>query len=456
MQVFRRLTLVAVIVAPVIAAMTLSSPPARAVLPREAADPVARPSGAIRWEGVGSCAASACHGSLSKTASPRETAVTVWTGKDPHAQAYRALRSDRSKKMLVNLRQLSDAKNVHPEADALCLKCHSMGVPRELQGPRFDATEGVACETCHGPAGKWKVIHDLPSWKFLSDDEKAAYGLRNLRNPAIRADACASCHQGSPEREVNHDLIAAGHPALFFDVSAQMDRMPRHWDTAIDRAQPDFSARLWVTGQLMGVRMSMDNLAARAKDNKKPWPEFAEYDCLACHRSPLLNPLPPIKGVRPGQVPYMAWGQPMARVLAPELAPLFDQLAAEMNKPVPDQGNVGKLTAEIIAGIDKSRKELETTSYTKAKVTALMRTIAADGAKQSQVRWFAGTQITTGLTALNKSLLDLDATPRPGVESALRKLQGVFPPPVDLGWPRQPTTPQPLAPLLTPLADQLR
>src|SRR5207248_2048396 len=107
--------------------------------------------------------------------------------------------------------------------------------------------------------------------------------------------------------------------------------------------QPDFAARLWANGQLMGTRLSMETLAARASDERKPWPEFSEHDCLSCHREPLLDPLPRVKGARPGAPAYLAWNQPMTRVLATadrrfadmRLLGLLDDLHSEMNRPAP-------------------------------------------------------------------------------------------------------------------------
>jgi hypothetical protein len=475
MRVQRRLILLGIVTAPVAAALALCAVQARAVPAQKRDDaplavaradvvnPVGRPEGKFVVEGVGSCAAAACHGRLDKGASELQSAVTIWTRDDPHSKSFLTLRSERSKRMLASLSGLADAKDAHPEKEALCLKCHAMSVPDELRGPRFDTSDGVACEMCHGPAGKWKPVHDLPFWQYLSDADKAGYGMRNLKNPVARADACAGCHQGSPDREVNHDLIGAGHPALFFDVSAQVERLPRHWSKAIDRRQPDFSARLWVSGQLMGVRMSMENLEARASDAKKPWPEFSEYDCLSCHRSPLLNPLPAIKGLQPGQAPYMAWGQPMTRVLAskgtfadPELAPLLDKLAAEMNKPLPSQDEVKKLSGQVKARIDTVIGKLAGTSYHKNDLQGLMRTIATDYAKEPAVRWYTGVQVSSALTALNKARSELDPAGRKEIEAALKKLQAAYPPPVDTGWLKEPTVPSSLAPLLNPVLDRLR
>jgi hypothetical protein len=480
MRVQRRFVLCSIFAALIAATVALFAVQAQAVRPadkkpsdsplslaRADVDPTGRPGGRFVVEGVGSCAAAACHGrllgGLDAGASELQSAVARWTRDDPHARASLTLNGERSRMMLANLRGLPSAKDVHPDREELCLKCHAMSVQKELQGPKFDATDGVGCEMCHGPAGKWKPVHDLPSWQLLTDAEKAAYGMRNLKNPVVRADVCAGCHQGSPEREVNHDLIGAGHPALFFDVSAQMDRMPHHWSPAIDRCQPDFSARLWVSGQLMGVRTSMENLEARAGDTKKPWPEFAEYDCLSCHRSPLLNPLPAVKGVRPGQTPYMAWGQPMTRHLAaggrfadPELKPLLDKLADEMNKPLPSQDEVKKLAGQVKGQIDKMLGKLPQAAFARSDLRALMQSIASDYSREPAVRWYTGVQVTSALTALHRALSELDPAAKKDIAAALKKLQDRFPPPVDAGWRKQPTIPTSLAPLLNPVLDSLK
>ena len=207
----------------------------------------------------------------------------------------------------------------------------------------------------------------------------------------------------------------------------------------------------------------MENLEARAKDANKPWPEFAEHDCLACHRNARLDPLPPVPGVLRGHAPYLAWHQPMTRVLAgegrfadPKLSESFAQLTALMNEPLPDRAAVAKKAAEVRVQLDGLLGKMEGTGYGKSDVLGLMRAIATENAKLPDVRWYTGVQITTGLRALNKALSELDPTPRPGIEDLLKKLQTAFPPPIDNGWRRQPTQPQPLAPLLTPLAEQLR
>ena len=89
---------------------------------------------------------------------------------------------------------------------------------------------------------------------------------------------------------MNHDLIAAGHPRLNFEMAGFQAIYPRHWQYADEKARhPDYEARLWALGQVVTAKASLDLLHARAEEaaqNKpnRPWPEFAEYDCYKCHQ----------------------------------------------------------------------------------------------------------------------------------------------------------------------------
>src|SRR5262249_7174292 len=154
------------------------------------------------------------------------------------------------------------------------------------QGPRWKEfkVDGVGCESCHGPAEKWKAVHYLPGWKDRSDREQL--GFLDTKDLAVRAESCVACHVGSPNREVNHDLIAAGHPRLRFDLGAYLANYPKHWSDARDKAgRPALEAQVWAIGQVVSAQAAVKVLQHRAAAADKPWPEFAEYDCFACHHS---------------------------------------------------------------------------------------------------------------------------------------------------------------------------
>ncbi|VTT96711.1 Uncharacterized protein OS=Singulisphaera acidiphila (strain ATCC BAA-1392 / DSM 18658 / VKM B-2454 / MOB10) GN=Sinac_4966 PE=4 SV=1: Cytochrome_C554 [Gemmataceae bacterium] len=234
-----------------------------------------------------SCAAASCHGG-GKLDTPRSEystwAATAFTNRklyDPHSTAYRVLFNDDS----VRIGKLLGIKEPHKEA--LCLKCHST----EGVKPEEAMSEGVGCTACHGPADKWLDVHMLPEWKTLSNETKYTdYGFVPGKNLVARMTNCVTCHVGDADREVNHDLIAAGHPRLAFEYTRfQFNPTYRHhWDEVMP--QPDFEVRAWTVGQAVTLRAATDLLRVRAEraaagDTKTPWPEFSGLSCYACHQS---------------------------------------------------------------------------------------------------------------------------------------------------------------------------
>ena len=131
------------------------------------------------------------------------------------------------------------------------------------ENPRDPSHDGVGCESCHGASDRWIGEHTGFDWARRADDEKELLGMIPTRDLVRRARACAQCHVGAPAgnglpaREVNHDLIAAGHPRLSFEFSAYLANMPHHWreDVGPDSA-PDFAARSWVVGQAVSAKAS--------------------------------------------------------------------------------------------------------------------------------------------------------------------------------------------------------
>ncbi len=166
--------------------------------------------------------------------------------------------------------------------DELCLKCHSVAGVK----PAEAVIEGVGCGACHGPAEKWLTSHTRPDWKGLSSREKHEQGFVPLQNLVNRTLVCASCHVGDADREVDHDLIAAGHPRLAFESSSYHHHPDyrRHWEERTPRGE--FAVRSWVVGQAATLRAATDLLRARAeRANEKAgaWPEFSGYSCSSCH-----------------------------------------------------------------------------------------------------------------------------------------------------------------------------
>ena len=231
-----------------------------------------------------SCAASACHGG--GAVGRKGSELTTWSpdllGKgptDPHSRAFRVLSNARSTDMAKAL-----GLKAAPSKSKLCLNCHSVpdAAPEQAAG-------GVGCSACHGPAEKWLAAHTQTGWKGLNNREKwDRYGFLPGTDLVARNLTCVKCHVGDATREVNHDLIAAGHPRLTFE-SVRFHFHPsyrKHWIEKGDAA--DFELRTWFVGQVVGVRAATELLRVRAQraiaDPVAPWPEFAGSSCYACHK----------------------------------------------------------------------------------------------------------------------------------------------------------------------------
>lgn len=233
-----------------------------------------------RYTGPGSCSSPSCHGSIQPRArcsecekSVLQNEYTTWAEKDKHAKAFDALTNP------VGLRMGRILGLPHPETADKCLVCHAVDVPTKQQGQTFDHTDGVSCEGCHGPASNWLGWHTTREWNYAKSVECGMYDTRDL---VKRSDKCLSCHLGDAQRFVDHKMIAAGHPDLYFELDSFEAVMPRHW-----KYPPENDAwigvRTLAVGEAVQLRDSLRRLAVRARGTV--WPEYSELDCFACHHS---------------------------------------------------------------------------------------------------------------------------------------------------------------------------
>jgi hypothetical protein len=139
-----------------------------------------------------------------------------------------------------------------------------------------------------------------------------------------------SCHIGNAEegRVITHEMYAAGHPPLpSFDMANFSDAM-RHWQLLAEK-QPEVIDTFKFTkaqvdqerldlvylGNLVSLEASVRLLEhqARAKDT---WPEFAQFDCYACHHDLKSNEWRHQRGYegKPGRPPMHAWPTALAKV----------------------------------------------------------------------------------------------------------------------------------------------
>jgi hypothetical protein len=260
-------------------------------------------------EGVATCAASQCHGS----AVPREGSgvlqneYVTWTQNDPHSQAYLTLGTEASAAVARRL-GIADART----AD-LCLDCHADNVSPNRRGERFQISDGVSCEACHGGAQKWlPTHHNAPA---VSHADNVAAGLYPTDQVVPRAALCLSCHLGTSDKFATHRVMAAGHPRLAFEL----DTFTELWRTAGRqphyRVDADYGERksspghsyTWGAGLIADGRQRLALIMGPAFAGDALFPELGLYDCHACHRSMKTvqwRSLPRHGGAGPG-VPFI-------------------------------------------------------------------------------------------------------------------------------------------------------
>ena len=352
------------------------------------ADTPAAPVG--KYNGPGSCAASSCHGSVQpKNLTPiRQDEYSIWIAQDKHAKAFAALSNPVSLRMGKILDTKCAAGNSCPPSQApKCLACHALFVPPEQRAQTFEMDDGVSCESCHGPASGWLGPHTVKDWPHEKSVELGMYDTRNLIK---RSEKCLSCHLGTADKFVDHEMIAAGHPDLTFELSYYSFYMPPHWKTP-EQNNAWRNVQAWGVGQAVQLRESLYRLARRAEGPN--WPEYAELDCFACHHSLTaaadswrLTTSEYYAGRRPGNPPWNEARVVVFRDLVEELHPdtgkrLNDQLmklAGLMNQLNGNRTEIAATarSAAVVAG--ELAVQLDSQPYDPARTLRLMRRIAAD------------------------------------------------------------------------------
>lgn len=240
-----------------------------------------------------------------------------WTTADPHARAGARILEKPFQDVLNRLVNQYSPSNptaeqkasIRTEVYRQCAACHDEAGTAELarrlsaepnlklddfENPKL--AHGIDCESCHGGSERWLAVH-YQAW--VPKALLLEMGMVDTDDLVGRAQQCTSCHVGGPGKDMNHDMIAAGHPPLRFELSAYHAVIQRkHWDERKVRQQnPDYDIHLWQAGQWAAAQATAELLAERAKkaqlppteDAAKfafpaPWPEFAEYNCFSCHQ----------------------------------------------------------------------------------------------------------------------------------------------------------------------------
>jgi hypothetical protein len=367
------------------------------------------------YTGVVSCANTGCHGAPAPVANSNvlQNEYDTWLHGPPrsHVRAWEILLNKESKLIAKNMRLAQPADKAK-----VCLDCHATNVPKELQGGTIEIADGVQCESCHGPAGGWRARHVQQGWTHQDSVNAGMIDQRDLRT---RAKNCLGCHMGDATKTVDHELIAAGHPILTFELDnfTQSRLMPIHWKPLKDKPNAEaygpstHGVNAWAVGQAVIFSEGLEHLARQAKSDK--WPEFASMSCAACHHDLRTGEWRQERGYpgRAGLPPWSPVRWSVLRHLVAEVDPdrqagldaevnELAGLVASMRKPEAVAEKAGSLAKKIAAITDK----VESTQWTDKRVRNLMARIAADADYFYRNDRQSAEQATWALVSLSSSL----------------------------------------------------
>ena len=340
--------------------------------------------------GVASCSGSTCHGRQEADGRiVRQDELTRWqepsTPGGAHSRAFAVLSSPRSQAIASRL-GIGSASSA-----AMCLGCHS-DPAQGGRGPRFQASDGVGCEACHGGASNWLQSHYAVG---TTHRQNVSLGMKALDNPSVRASVCLDCHFGAAGEGqfVTHKIMAAGHPRIVFELDL-FSTLQQHHDEDRDyierKGGKTNNVRFWAVGQAMALERALDLYSRPGIGGAGVFPEFYFFDCHSCHPrifddedarpQKLANPGRPIPaGMPPFNDENMIMLSAAARVAAPSLAARLDADSRTFHAALAkDRGSAiaaaGKLrgTAQALAAAFGSA------SFSREQTFAIIETVAGE------------------------------------------------------------------------------
>lgn len=379
-----------------------------------------------RHLGVASCAGSNCHGATRPylSSSVEQNEYTIWNREDPHSRAYLALLNDRSKRIARNLGLQKPAHE-----SKVCLDCHADNVPTELRGKRFDVTDGVGCEACHGGGNRYLGPHVSGQ---VTHADNIKNGLYPTENPEKRADMCNKCHVGDSDRFANHRIMGAGHPRISFELDTYTE-VHKHYVGDKDyfkRKDVVSHAGIWALGQVRASIRFIDLYLHGKHQASGLMPELSFFDCQACHHdidvpsdafgqnksveeqaasNKLVWEKRSISASGPGTVRFNDSGLLMTAILADAIAPQeashIRQLIGELHKASQSDAHKMRQVAETL---QKTLLDLEPTvahhTFNNADCAAILSALAERSRQNDYLSFAAAEQAVMAVEALRATL----------------------------------------------------
>ena len=358
-------------------------------------------------EGVASCASATCHGAIEAAPDGHilGNEYVTWTRRDAHARAYATLQTTQSQRIVqkLGLPAAADAK--------ICLDCHTDNVPAAQRGTRFQLSDGVGCEVCHGGAAPWLASHT--SGKATHADNLKA-GMYPTDAPEQRAQLCLSCHLGNDRKFVSHRLMGAGHPRMSFELDTFTALQPAHYRVDAGYRQRKSSTngvQVWAVGQAAAVKQFLDNFIRTLDAGDALFPELVFFDCHACHhpmRDQRWQPQP-LVGLGPGRVRLNDAHFLMLRHIAVRVDPLLGaQLAQQiraLHQATAESRQATRAQAQALrAQVDRLNPRIAAHAFSSTEMRDMLDAIVTEGKRGEDQDYVAAEQATMAIATLATAL----------------------------------------------------
>jgi hypothetical protein len=340
-------------------------------------------------EGVATCGGSTCHGRLAPTGKEvRQNELITWqdttSAAGTHSQAWQVLNRSRAQGIAQRL-GLGPAGNAKE-----CLGCHAE--PAAARGSKFQISDGVGCEACHGGSGGWLVSHYAVN---ATHADNVKNGMTAMEDPRTRAGVCLDCHFGSAKsgQFVTHKMMAAGHPRVSFELDLY-SALQRHYDFDADyvKRKPLASGiKFWAVGQAMAVERALSLYADGVHTNEGAFPEFYFFDCQSCHRrisdepnAALTAEANPGRPLPPGTPPFndenMIMLSAIAHVAAPGEGASFDAAARAFHTAMAQTHDTTAAAAQLAAAARVLANGLAGHAFSRAETFAALEAVLSGAA----------------------------------------------------------------------------
>ena len=382
--------------------------------------------------GTVTCASSLCHGTIKlwKGSNVLQNEYLTWSRTDKHARAYNVLLNERSKRIATNLGLKQPAHEAR-----ICLDCHAHVVPQERRGERFNVTDGVTCEGCHGPAEKWVKTHVAPGDSATA--QHAANiddGMYPTSDAVARAKLCMSCHYGNQDKLVTHRIMGAGHPRMSFELDTFTEIAPKHFVVDKDyseRKKVWDGAKTWAIGQALAVSETMTILADPKRGRDGVFPELVLFDCHACHHPMSENRWKPKTAfgpsISPGLVRLNDSSMLMLRAITRAIDPqLGDRVVAQtqkLHRAIAGEGDAFAEAAALRKLAQETVSVMSGATFSNQTMAAVLSRLIEDGIQGTYSDYAAAEQATLAIGSLGAYLTKQGAMAAPQkFNASLKKL----------------------------------